>query len=194
MICEGRTQTAQFGSGRRRGFLVSSIAGGGIYNFGTITSCSNTDPTSIFFNQATTNGGGIYNVGDVYFLGGESIADNTANYGAGGGVYNGTAALLDLSNVQFLDNDALEGGGLYNDGNATLDSGTVFDGNQANLGGGLYLTQTSATTFNNVTVSGNQLVGAAPQAVGIGFVAGATLNKTNLTDKDDPNGQPVQFQ
>ncbi len=174
--------------------------GGGIYNaesFGSITEDNFFDPTTICCNQATENGGGIFNSGKVNFKGGVTISGNTADMAQdqGGGVYNASNGKFNMGIGNDIDNSngAFQGGGVYNAGNLTLGFRTTVGGNEANQGGGLYLTATSTTTLSNVTVSGNLLVGNMPIAKGIGYINGATMNLTKLTDDDDPDGKPVRL-
>ncbi len=77
-----------------------------------------------------------------------------------------------------------------------LNNYVTFNTNKATNGdgGGMYLADGSTTNFNNVIVSGN----TAPlgKVKGVAYEPDATLKPdplgNKLTDKDDPDGKPVQ--
>jgi predicted outer membrane repeat protein len=168
--------------------------GGGIYNATGRTVDDICDsPNTITGNNATGTsgtGGGVYNNGTVNFLYDDTISGNSAAANGGGVYTNGT---FTMTGGALNYNQAQNGGGLFNAGTITLTNLTVGD-NLANQGGGLYLFIASSNTLTTVTVSGNQLEGNNPSAAGIALSKQNKLyNPTNVTDNDDPNGQPVMF-
>ena len=186
--------------------VAASGQGGGWHNSGTgvITATGTT-----IGNNSAANGGGIYSLGRVSATGG-SISDNTvtsgpANTGAGGGVYNLSAASpqsLLLDGVAVNGNDAIkgvaagapatQGGGIFHfTGTAVLRNGTTVNGNtaQGGFGGGIEnldgtMTMTggsvsgnsvSATAGNNTSGWGGGILNANV------LTANSTLNLTGVT-------------
>jgi fibronectin-binding autotransporter adhesin len=154
-------------------------------------------------------------------MGGGSISNNTAGGARGGLFIPGSTATVVLTNVSVMDNDAAtagggievlagkftmhggtlgantatsgNGGGLDNAGGTVLlDQSRMVGGNNAGAnGGGLFVNNLSPmTTLNGLTVQGN----TATNGKGIYWQNGGgdNLSWTGLTDKDDPNGAPVQ--
>jgi parallel beta-helix repeat protein len=177
---------------------IAVDSGGGIFNDGTIVSAG-PDGNNIVANQALNgDGGGVYNLGTMN-LAGTIISGNSANptAGTGGGVYNGGDATFTLLGGSINNNVAYDGGGVYNRGNLTLQNGTQVENNTAyDQGGGLFLQLNSSTTLDIVTVSGNKAQGqggGTTIANGVGYNTPNTMNITDLTDNDDPGGNPVKL-
>jgi hypothetical protein len=158
----------------------SAEQGGGIASGGNGTA-KIVAPTDIYNNGAAVRGGG------VFISGGTVTITGPGNSGPSSGTIQG--------------NKAPSGGGIYvAKGVLSLQSSVRVQGNSATTvannpgvtGGGMYLAAGTTTGFYGVTVSGNS---APMNAVeGVAYEKGATLNNvpTGLTDKDDPNGKPVQ--
>ncbi len=129
-------------------------AGGGIFNYGTLTITTST----IAGNMATTNynpyGGGIFNAGTLT-LTDSTLADNSTalvNASGGGGLFNfyGGSAVIEDSTVS--GNSGSEGGGIYNVATLTVVDSTIAD-NYSGYGGGVYngadLTVVDSTIADN---------------------------------------------
>ncbi|MBE7556159.1 MAG: hypothetical protein HS126_34325 [Anaerolineales bacterium] len=115
-------------------------------------------PAAFLGNSATLDGGAIYNVGTLRVYGaqfnGNTIPENTASIGYGGGI--NSLGSLTLHDSSFSENRGRFGGGVFVGGsvnNAQADiQRTVFFQNVAGLyGGGLYTN--NATTAITVTNS-----------------------------------------
>jgi len=170
----------------RNGLVTATNAGGGIYNSGALTLTQ----VTVELNRAC-NGGGLSNSGtaaldsvtisqNLAFSGGACATSGT---GFGGGVFNLSSGILDLTNSSIRNNSAeFNGGGIYsssgqvtitggelreNSGGAyggaadsmgvmTLSGGTTVNDNTANDGGGISNRESNAVlTISGVTFSGN---------------------------------------
>ncbi|MGN0613294.1 MAG: hypothetical protein ACI4JB_05275, partial [Porcipelethomonas sp.] len=148
--------------------------GAGIYNAASGT-MKITD-SRISGNTASLAGGGIYNMGSLVLDEGAYVSDNEAKRatesvtnGAGGGIYNG-GSLTICEKSTITDNNAGKyGGGIYTVSDVVMDGGNI-DGNivrteatvniprtperRANCGGGIYI-ESGCFTMNDGTISGN---------------------------------------
>ena len=145
-------------------------SGGGINNNGT----ANISNSTISSNSASSEGGGINSLGTVD-ISNSTISDNSAFYG--GGINSlGTA---DISNSTISGNSAFYGGGIRNlSGTASISNSTITDNESgsSSQGSGIFHdnaftditssivsgnvnTDIDATSNNNLTSSGNNLIG-----------------------------------
>ncbi len=136
--------------------------GGGIYNQGTLI-MNASDSASISYNTAPA-GAGIYNtVGSsstpgICTITGGSISNNTANSGAGGGIY--SDGTLTVSGVTMSENTATSGNGgaIYATGALTIGSESspvTISSNSAANGAGVYRNSSSSFTASYVAFSSN---------------------------------------
>ncbi len=127
---------------------TNSMAGGGIYNAGTLT-VSN---VTFSANSAANYGGGMYNTNSNAMLTNVTFSSNS-----GGGMYN-TNSSATLTNVTFSANSSYSGGGMGNYlSNPTL-TNVTFNANSsyssASGGGGMF-NYASSPTLTNVTFNAN---------------------------------------
>ena len=153
--------------------ILSNTAynGGGVYvSPGSVTLSSG----QIISNTATHSGGGVYvdqSTAAFTQTGVSTIALNTAEYGGGVYIYDGSAT---LSGGQIISNTAGWGGGvciLLGSATATVSGGQISS-NTAEYGGGVYVNDGSAT------MSGGQIshnTGASGGGVSV-FQGSATLS------------------
>jgi hypothetical protein len=126
--------TAYVNSGTQISLNVATVGGGGIYNASTAN--LGVGSTQIYSNTAI-RGGGVYNYGVVTIAGG-SLSGNTATgmNGLGGGIYNRSSAVPQLTNVTVSGNSAFDGGGFYLTANTSIAlQGCTFTGNTASDAG-----------------------------------------------------------
>lgn len=147
---------------------ASSVFGGGIQNWGTLTLrrvsvTGNTLPTSSG-GGLTSQGGGIFNAGDMT-IAQSFIGDNTANRGAGISNTNEDTS-LEITNSTITENTAMgAGGGIRNVAGAqvSLNASTITrntanagnDGSHPRVGGGIYNGDTSAVSMANSILADN---------------------------------------
>jgi len=163
---------------------VTSGAGGGIYNSGTLTltGCALGGNTASY-------GGGIYNVGALA-LTGCTLSDNSTAE-AGGGIYSGNDSALALTGCTVSVNNAFYAAGVYSGGttiltNCTVSGNSAFasvDGNSG-MGGGLY--NDGGLTLTGCVVSGNGAFGGSADnggtgGSGAGLYSDGTLTMTGCT-------------
>jgi hypothetical protein len=107
---------------------AAASAGGGIYNYGTLTVS-----TSTFSGNMATYGGGIANDGTLTVENSTFSGNSANNSGYGGGIYNG--ATLTMNNSTFSGNSVNagtgNGGSLYNNGTLYLRN-TILANSTAN--------------------------------------------------------------
>jgi CSLREA domain-containing protein len=125
--------------------------GGGIFNnTGTLTMTNSSLSSSTAYS-----GGGVYNMGGTLAVQYSTLAGNSANWGAGGGIYSG--GTLTVQHSTLSGNSSPGGGGLgggiYSTGIATVQNSTL-SGNAGYTGGGIY-NNTGTLTVTNSTLSGN---------------------------------------
>ncbi|MCX7785249.1 MAG: T9SS type A sorting domain-containing protein [candidate division WOR-3 bacterium] len=128
----------------------SAVSGGGIDNSGTATITNNT----ISNNYADYGyGGGIYN----YYSGTATITNNTItnNSAAGGGGicnYYGTAT---ITNNTITNNYAdFDGGGIYNSGTATITNNTIIDSTASTIRNDYGSIRLNYNNLNNLRPTG----------------------------------------
>ena len=128
-------------------------SGGGIHNYWeTLT----LDRVTVSGNEATGNqgdGGGVLNDRGVLIASNSTIDHNTTT-GHGGGIYNDTNSIVDLTNVTLSANTAaIDGGGIHNEASFSTDVTTIsmtnvtLKDNQADNGAGVF---NGNTVFNFV--------------------------------------------
>jgi len=132
--------------------------GGGIY----IRNNANPTLTDITFsnNTAENSGGGMYCFAESSpTLTNVSFSNNRA-YNMGGGVYSEQCSST-LTDVSFIQNEAISGGGMFNSANHPTLKNIAFSGNHAYFGGGIYNAAASIPVLTNVSFSGNNAVDGA---------------------------------
>ena len=139
--------------------------------------------------SGANSGGGIRNEGTLT-ISGVNIISNSAGNGAtgeGGGIYNGSGAVLSVTDTTFANNDGIHGGALSNFGNATITS-TTIDRNHAIGGEGGGISNDGGTlTVINSTITGN-----SADIEGGGISSSGTINLTNVTVAfNGINGHPA---
>jgi hypothetical protein len=138
--------------------------GGGIYNYaGSVTATGCT----VYFNASTQDGGGIDNAsvspasgGGTVTLNDDTVVNDTADYGDGGGVFNDGNLTLTAGTAVTMNNAISgtgHGGGVYNatDWNLIATDATV-SGNSGEYGGGVYNDTDGFASLSASTVSGNE--------------------------------------
>jgi hypothetical protein len=177
-------------------YNIATKWGGGINN----TSGKVTMTGGSIYENSSGAGGGIYTVGGNVSLTYVYLYANFAKTGDGGGIFDNGGVLLKGGTVQGNTAKSGQGGGIYLvSGALTLAAGgtgnvLIGGGNTAKTGGGLYLAS-GKTNFSGCDVGGNT---ATSKAAGVAYTTKATLNPpppipaADLTDNDDPGGQPVK--
>ncbi|GAB4492667.1 MAG: hypothetical protein DDG60_12235 [Anaerolineae bacterium] len=159
----------------------TSIAGAGVYNFGTLYIYN-----SAFMNNVATSsgtGGGIWNIGTVTII--KSLFSNNSAL-HGGGVYNAGSGTLSINTCYFLANSANnDGGSVYNDINGILSiTSSTFQNDSANdTGGSVYnngLMDVNNSIFasNSATITGGGLYNDTNGSIRI---VQSTVNSNNAT-------------
>jgi len=111
-------------------------------------------------------------IGKIVAISGLTIRNGQGGFG--GGVLNGAAATLTITNSTLSGNTRAFGGATYNQGTLTIVSSTI-GGNMANEGGGIY--NAATLTITNSTFSGNAAgSGGAIITLGTMQVANSTLS------------------
>ena len=164
---------------------MTSQAGGGIYNDGTltITNCVFTNHTSGSDGGGIANpgiltvtnstiednsapfGGGIYNEGTLNVTG-STIESNTANSsgGYGGGIDSSDGGVTTLTSTAIEMNSAVvKGGGIFNSGDRplTVTDGT-FSSNSAQSGGGIFIEGDGADPPDPMRITGTAFPRTTP--------------------------------
>jgi hypothetical protein len=105
-----------------------------------------------------TSGGGIYNQGTLTMNRCTVVGNYSGFYG--GGIYNtGIGASLTLDKCLLYNNFApYEGGALYTDSYVNV-TNTTFTANTSQLGGACFIEFALGASFNQVTITGNSLIG-----------------------------------
>lgn len=131
------------------------LAGGGIYNQGSLTM----DSCTVSANKGVEGGG----AGEV----------------AGGGIFNGLHAYLTMNNCTISGNEGYEGGGIYNYSfnELTMNNCFVSENKVTNQGGGIFNSYSSEITMDNCTISGD----SAFEGGGIYNDSNAVLTMSNCT-------------
>ena len=152
--------------------------GGGLHVTGAASTVVVRD--SVFsLNTASNQGGGLWNQtgSSLVLQGSTEIADNSADTGQGGGIYNkGTLSALD--SIFEGNSNGLDGGALFNTrtGNATLTS-VELDNNVSGRAGG------AIANFGTLTLSGSEVSSNTAAVVGGGVFTDpeATTTESNNT-------------
>lgn len=139
-------------------FLLPGGYGGGITNYGALTTITN---TTINGNQAGLGGGGIDNSGTL------TITDSTLNDNRTTGLHDGVALGY--------------GGGISNTGPLTITNSTISNNITGNSGGALY----GGGTITNSTISGNQAVQGDGGGI---YGSGSITNSTISDNRANGNG------
>jgi hypothetical protein len=157
---------------------------GGISLLGTLArqTISTISGCAIVGNTASTLGAGIVNDGDSLTITRTGVSGNTSVREATGGIYNGGAGRLTLSDSIISDN---VGGGMRNFSQLTI-SGSTISGNT--LGGGL-VTFFDTTRVDNSTFSGN----SSNAGGGILVMPNAFAELTSVTITDNTANGPGRF-
>jgi predicted outer membrane repeat protein len=137
----------------------TAIAGGGIYNHGTltVTTCAFND------NVATVyGGGGIFNDSGNATVQHSTLSNNLATSGGGGAIFTNQGALL-IQNSTLFDNSAINGGAVQNSSSAlTATNISLFYNSAASYGGAIYNSQGTlllqgSTIYSNTAPDGGGL-------------------------------------
>lgn len=157
--------------------------GGGIYNYAGRMMLTG---STVYFNASTQNGGGIDNAsvsassgGGTLTLNDDTLVNDTADYGDGGGVFND--GNLTLAGTTVTMNNAISGngfgGGVYNASDWNLiATGSAVTNNAGEYGGGVYNNTAGFASLTGSTVSGNQ-----SELAGGGIGNEGDLELTNAT-------------
>ena len=190
-----------------------AMAGGGIFNYGTInltgvTITTNTakngagifngysgraelDTVGINLNNNAEHGGGIYTDG-VITIKNSNISGNSATYG-GGAYFSWQSAVGFEGENAFGSNSAMTGGGIYNNINWLSLEGVTIGGNFASgLGGGLY--QNGQTLILKDTVVTENSGGIYVNSGKVELGGGKILVKSNRENSYDSNLSFKDFQ
>lgn len=175
--------------------------GGAIYSGGTMGSLSFADITEIISftnNTAGENGGAInndYEAVEWTNVGNVSFTSNTAETGAGGGIWSGGDVTVNTASAFLMENNQAQGGGggaIYADGSASFSAvdSLTFSGNHASTYGGAISAYSDITISDSgtVTFSGNTAGydGGAMDAYNITISGntGTVLFENNSADTD----------
>ena len=162
------------------GNAANICCGGGIYNnLGTMT----LNNVTVSGNHTAGAGGGIGNDGTMTIT--NSTVSGGSAGGGGGGIFN--AGTMIITNTAVSGNNATGvGGGIGTSGTLTLSNSTL-SGNSGTFGGGIGAE--AATTITNSTISGNM---AATEGAAID-VLGGTTTLTNVTIAANGSGGEAQL-
>jgi hypothetical protein len=162
------------------GNAANICCGGGIYNnLGTMT----LNNVTVSGNHTAGTGGGIGNDGTMTIT--NSTVSGGSAGGGGGGIFN--AGTMIITNTAVSGNNATGvGGGIGTSGTLTLSNSTL-SGNSGTFGGGIGAE--AATTITNSTISGNM---AATEGAAID-VLGGTTTLTNVTIAANGSGGEAQL-
>jgi len=154
------------------------VAGGGIYNAGTLSITNST----FSGNSAGIGGGGIRNIGGTLTVTNSTFSGNSAGTSAGGGIYQSTGTAT-VTNSTFSGNSSgFGGGGIFNESGTLTVTNSTFSGNSAPFGGGI---SGRFITITNSTFSGNSA--GTGGGGGIGTFA-TTLTLRNTIVANSPSG------
>lgn len=137
--------------------------GGSIYAVNSGLTISN----STFTGNTASPGGAVYLIGGSQTVSGCTFTQNHApDGGAGGALAVTNSAAPNITNCQFIQNDAdYTGGAIQNWGSAPVVTGCTFVGNTADYGGAVNCDEPGAAVFNRNLFIGNiaQFSGGAMQ-------------------------------
>ncbi len=160
--------------------------GGGIYAVNSALTIS----TSTFTGNTAPTGGGLYVLGDTANVSGCTFTQNLANGGGvGGAIAIGAAAAPNITNCQFIQNDAdYTGGAIQNWDSAPVVTSCTFRANTADYGGAVNCDNPGAALFNRNLFVGNiaQLSGGAMQH---SFGANSTTVNCVFSGNSTPMGE-----
>jgi hypothetical protein len=145
------------------------------------------DGAVITGNNTANYGGGVYVIDGTFNMTGGTISNNTAKKSGGVYVTDGT---FTMSDGTISNNKAGVGGGVYLDFSSTFTmSGGTISGNKADYedGGGVFIYSHATFTMSGGTISGNT---AARDAGGVSVYNGA-LTKTTGTIYGNEVGPPL---
>ncbi len=136
--------------------LLSGEDGGGVFVQGS-SNTPNVYLSNVWFSANATSGitdegGAIYNAGHLD-IDGALIEGNHSK--KGGGIFNASGGVLNMSNVTLSGNQATvgQGGGFHNAGTATLNHITVTANSASTQGGGVF--DSGTLYLSNAILSGN---------------------------------------
>jgi hypothetical protein len=125
-------------------------------------------------------------------INGCSIDNNVANGSYGGGIFNGDARNLTITNSTISNNTVWgDGGGIFNNGGTVNLTNVTISGNEADLvepnesGGGIYNASPGTINMTNVTIANN----IAYNSQGDGIFNSGTVHLINtlIADNDNQN-------
>ncbi|MEY2526319.1 MAG: hypothetical protein QOE73_1090 [Verrucomicrobiota bacterium] len=169
----------------------SAEAGGGIFNYGTLTVTSSTisDNMAITGGFGGGDGGGIWNYGGTVTLTNSTVSNNTADFSGGGGIYNYGSGTVTLTDSTISGNKAQAtgggpvGGGIANISGSTVNArNTIIAKNTADSGPDIYGTLTS---------QGYNLIGNTSGMTLTGTTTGNQLNVDPVLGPLHDNGGPT---
>ncbi|AWX32123.1 S-layer family protein [Methanosphaera sp. BMS] len=148
-------------------------SGGAITNYGYLT----VNDTQFTYNTAAS-AGAIYNEHANLTIKNSTFTNNTAIY-TGGAIINYNYSNLNVTNTQFINNNASTGGAINNNKNSNLTvTGTQFTDNSAEYyGGAIYNYNDGTLTVNNTQFTGNH-AGSSGGAI---YNYDSTIKKINNT-------------
>lgn len=167
---------------------IASYHGGGLWsNFISGMGLTTIEKSSIRDNIAGYSGGGLTSYGQTTTIVKKSdITDNTASISVGGGIYSGSALIVDKSKIS-RNKAGINGGGIANFGTATITDSTISENTANSLGGGIYnsiLSGGGTLTVDKSTITKNT---AGINGGGI-FNSGGTLTLTaSQVTNNNPN-------
>ena len=147
--------------------FLNAEDGGGLFVHGT-SNTPNVYLNNVWFSGNKTvatndEGGAIYNAGHLDIDGGLFDGNQSKK---GGGIYNASGAVLNMSNVTLSGNQATagDGGGFYNAGTATLNHLTITTNSASTLGGGVF--DSGTLYLSNSILAGNTATSGGPDLSG----------------------------
>jgi CSLREA domain-containing protein/uncharacterized repeat protein (TIGR01451 family) len=181
----------------------SATYGGAIYNDNKI----NLTNTTLDGNDANF-GGGIYNDSGTVVITGCTLSNNSSyhsggiTFGAGGGIYNVNAAVVNVINSTLYDNGndngSATGGGIYNAGTLTVTNSTLTLNYIGGAGGGIFNDSTGTATIKSTIIADNDIVtGSTGSIVGGPDLYGSFIsqgyNLISATDGNTGFNQPTDL-
>ena len=152
----------------------SAYGGGGIYSSGSPTITGNT----ISNNSANYGGGGIRSDYGSPTITGNTISNNSADNG--GGIYSDGSATITGNTI--TDNSARGGGGIYSDGSPTITGNTITDNSAGLSGGGICSYGSPTITGNTISNNSADLSGGGIYSPGSATITGNTISNNSADD------------
>ncbi len=142
---------------------TSTKEGGGIYNSkqGDFKISASIIQDNHSAGDSSSHGGGIYNQGTFTITGDSTVSGNTSKFN-GGGVYNSSIGVFNMSDVTIQDNHSnssgYPGGGIYNQGTFTITGHSTISGNTCNnaSGSGVYNYPKAVFNMSGVIIQDNK--------------------------------------